>query len=63
MSQIQVIRLNFNDEDFLKIKKIRKTVFTDELGISESKLFDEYDESCDHFIIFDGKNIYITISF
>jgi predicted GNAT family N-acyltransferase len=63
MSQIQVIRLNFNDEDFLKIKKIRKTVFTDELGISESKLFDEYDESCDHFIIFDGKNIVGSIRF
>ena len=63
MSQIQVIRLNFNDEDFLKIKKIRKTVFTDELGISESKLFDECDESCDHFIIFDGKNIVGSIRF
>ena len=63
MSQIQVIRLNFSDKDFLKIKEIRKTVFTDELGISESKLFDEYDESCDHFIIFDGKNIVGSIRF
>jgi len=63
MSQIQVIRLNFNDKDFIKIKKIRKTVFADELGISESKLFDEYDESCDHFIIFDGKNIVGSVRF
>ena len=63
MSQIQVIRLNFSDKDFLKIKEIRKTVFTDELGISESKLFDEYDESCDHFIIFDGMNIVGSIRF
>ena len=53
MFQIQVIRLNFDSKDFLKIKEIRKTVFSDELGIPESKLFDEYDESCDHFIIFE----------
>ena len=44
MFQIQVIRLNFHSKDFLKIKEIRKTVFSDELGISESKLFDEYDD-------------------
>ena len=29
MSQIQVIRLNFDSKDFLKIKEIRKTVFSD----------------------------------
>ena len=63
MFQIQVIRLNFDSKDFLKIKEIRKTVFSDELGIPESKLFDEYDESCDHFIIFDGKNIVGSIRF
>jgi predicted GNAT family N-acyltransferase len=38
-------------------------VFTDELGISESELFDEYDETCDHFILFDGKNIVGAVRF
>jgi len=63
MSQIQVIRLNFKDNDFIKIKNIRKIVFTDELGISESELFDESDEFCDHFIIFNGKNIVGSVRF
>jgi predicted GNAT family N-acyltransferase len=63
MSQIQVIKLNFKDDDFIKIKNIRKIVFTDELGISESELFDECDEYCDHFIIFDGKNVVGSIRF
>ena len=63
MSQINVIKLNFNDIDFLKIKNIRKIIFVDELGISESELFDEFDEFCDHFIIFDGKNIVGSVRF
>jgi len=63
MSQIQIIKLTFNDKDFIKIKNIRKIIFTDELGISESELFDEYDKSCDHFIIFDGKNVVGSVRF
>ena len=63
MSQIQVIKLNFKDKDFIKIRNMRKDVFTDELGIAESELFDEYDEFCDHFIIFDGKNIVGSVRF
>tara|TARA_Y100000590_G_scaffold292774_1_gene329640 strand:+ start:4057 stop:4491 length:435 start_codon:yes stop_codon:yes gene_type:complete len=57
MEKIHLIKLNFKDIDFLQIKKIRTTVFHDELSISESELFDEYDHSCEHFLIFDGKCI------
>ena len=57
MVKAHLLKLDFNDKDFLHIRNIRKTVFHVELGISESELFDKYDESCDHFLIFDGKNI------
>jgi predicted GNAT family N-acyltransferase len=63
MSNIHLLKLNFKDKDFIKIRNIRKDVFTDELGIAESELFDEYDEFCDHFIIFDGKNIVGSVRF
>ncbi len=63
MSQIHVIKLNFKDKDFIKIKIIRKSIFADELGISESELFDKFDEFCDHFIIFDGKNVVGSVRF
>jgi predicted GNAT family N-acyltransferase len=63
LSQIHIIKLNFKDIDFIKIKNIRKIIFTDELCISESELFDERDEFCDHFIIFDGKNIVGAVRF
>lgn len=57
MVKTHLLKLDFNDKDFSHIRNIRKTVFHVELGISESELFDKYDESCDHFLIFDGKNI------
>ena len=57
MSEINILKLNFNDEDFLHIRHIRKSVFNTELGISESELFDKHDETCDHFLIFNGKKI------
>ena len=41
-----------------EIKEIRKTVFHDELNIPESYLFDEYDVTCDQFLI---KNDEITV--
>jgi len=63
MSNIHLLKLNFKDKDFIKIRNIRKDVFTDELGIAESELFDEYDEFCDHFIIFDGKNVVGSVRF
>jgi predicted GNAT family N-acyltransferase len=63
MSEIIIIKLNFKDNDFSIIKNIRKEVFSDELGISESKLFDEYDELCDHFLIFDGINVIGSVRF
>ncbi len=55
MSKIHLLKLNFKDTDFSIIRDIRKNVFTAELGISESNLFDDEDEKCDHFILFDGK--------
>ena len=57
MVKAHLLKLDFNDKDFSHIRNIRKTVFHVELGISKSELFDKYDESCDHFLIFDGKNI------
>jgi len=63
MSEIIIIKLNFNDNDFSIIKNIRNEVFFTELGISQSKLFDEYDESCDHFLMFDGINVIGSVRF
>ena len=57
MVEINILKLNFNDEDFSYIRNIRKSVFNIELGISKSELFDKYDETCDHFLIFNGKNV------
>jgi len=57
MPNIHLLKLNFNDPDFSVIKDIRRIVFTDEIGILESELFDDYDKTSDHFILFDGANI------
>ena len=57
MVEINILKLNFNDEDFSHIRNIRKSVFNTELGILESELFDKHDETCDHFLIFDGEKI------
>ena len=57
MVEINILKLNFNDDDFSHIQDIRKSVFNIELGISESELFDKNDETCDHFLIFDGEQI------
>jgi len=57
MTRCHLLKITFKDKDFSLIRHIRKTVFSDELEISESELFDEFDDSCDHFLIFDGTNI------
>ena len=57
MVEINILKLNFNDVNFSHIRNIRKSVFNTELGILESELFDKHDETCDHFLIFDGKKI------
>ena len=62
-SEINLIKLTFNDNDFKIIRNIRKKVFTDELGISESELIDKHDKTCDHFILFDGKNSVGSVRF
>ena len=57
MVEINLLKLNFDDNEFSHIRYIRETVFTNELGISKQELFDSHDETCDHFLIFDGKEI------
>ena len=57
MIEINLLKLNFDDEEFSHIRDIRETVFTNELRISKQELFDKNDETCDHFLIFDGKEI------
>tara|TARA_B100001123_G_scaffold233805_1_gene262364 strand:- start:358 stop:792 length:435 start_codon:yes stop_codon:yes gene_type:complete len=57
MVEINLLKLNFDDNEFSHIRYIRETVFTNELGISKQELFDKNDETCDHFLIFDGKEI------
>ena len=57
MTTCHLLKITFDDKDFSLIHNIRKTVFSDELQISESELFDNFDHSCDHFLIFDGTNI------
>ena len=63
MSHIHLLKINFNDYDFSNIEDIRKSVFTNEIGISESELFDKHDEHCDHFILFDGKQVVGAVRF
>ena len=63
MLNIHLLKLSYNDNDFSIIRHIRKMVFTNEIGISESELFDECDEFCDHFLIFDGKNVVGSVRF
>ena len=63
MSNIHLLKLCFNDYEFSLIRCIRKTVFKNEIGISESELFDEHDVHCDHFILFNGKNAVGAVRF
>ena len=63
MPNIHLLKLSFKDQDFSIIENIRKTVFTHELNISEFELFDKYDETCDHYILFDGKQVVGSIRF
>ena len=52
-SNLKIRQINFLDKEFLNVKKIRKTVFSDEMGISDSELFDKFDETSDHFLFLD----------
>ena len=53
---ISLLRKSNNDIE--EIKEVRKIVFNNELKIPESYLFDEYDNTCEQFLI---KNNEITI--
>ena len=57
LSHIHLLKLTFNDYNFMIIRDIRKNVFGYELGIPEKKLFDKHDEICEHFLIFNGKDV------
>jgi len=57
MVETNLLKLNFNDKEFSHVRDIRESVFYDGLGISKQELFDKNDESCDHFLIFDGQKI------
>tara|TARA_B100000686_G_scaffold322260_1_gene375819 strand:- start:98 stop:532 length:435 start_codon:yes stop_codon:yes gene_type:complete len=57
MIEINLLKLNFHNKEFSHVRYIRESVFHRELGISKKDLFDEQDETCDHFLIFDGKQI------
>ena len=57
MVETNLLKLNFNDKEFSYVRDIRESVFYDELGISKQELFDKNDESCDHFLIFDGQKV------
>ena len=46
---ISLLKTSFSE--IKEIKKIRKIVFSDEMNIPESCLFDEYDKTCDQFLI------------
>ena len=60
---IHILKLNFKDQDFSIIENIRKKVFTGEMNIPKSELFDEHDKTCDHYILFDGKQSVGSIRF
>ena len=62
-TKLNLIKLDFNDVDFQAIRNIRQKVFSDELNIPQNELFDKSDETCDHFILFDGKNTVGAIRF
>jgi predicted GNAT family N-acyltransferase len=53
---IRLLKTSINE--IKEIKKIRKIVFNTELNIPKSCLFDEYDDTCDQFLI---KNNEITV--
>ena len=54
---MKINQIYFTDDDFLLIRKIRKTVFSDEMGILESEIFDKFDEISDHFIFTEKNHI------
>ena len=57
MVETNLLKLNFHNKEFSYVRDIRESVFYDELGISKQELFDKNDESCDHFLIFDGQKV------
>ena len=57
MVETNLLKLNFHNKEFSYVRDIRESVFYDELGISKQELFDNNDESCDHFLIFDGRKV------
>jgi len=54
---LKIRQISFSDKDFSIIRDIRKIVFSDEMGISEHKLFDKFDQESEHFIFVEQNNV------
>ena len=54
---MKIRQISFSDKDFSIIRDIRKIVFSDEMGISEHKLFDKFDQESEHFIFVEQNNV------
>ena len=48
---LKVYRLNFNDERFADVRKVRNDVFVVEQGVSESDEYDDFESSARHYLI------------
>ena len=57
IQKMTISLLKKSNRELLDIKKIRKLVFSDELKIPESNLFDEYDHTCEQFLIKNDQTI------
>ena len=57
IQKMTISLLKKSNHELLDIKKIRKLVFSDELKIPESNLFDEYDHTCERFLIKNDQTI------
>ena len=54
---MKITQINFSDSKFLLVRQIRKTVFSDEMGISESELFDKFVEVSNHFLFLEQERV------
>ena len=54
---MKIIQISFSDKEFFIIKNIRKTVFSNEMGIPESELFDRFDVESDHFLLLENNDV------
>ena len=48
---LKVYRLDFNDQRFADVRKVRNDVFVLEQGVSETDEYDEFESSARHYLI------------